>query len=135
MLHGIWLRDCATDSQKELVAMKDGKWPTIADIIKEVDSQCEQPFFEPKYKKLLGSLSSLTHGLSIQASMRLRQKLLAIEPTQEELTFLLQEICVFAILSNLAIAEIIENQENILNFTNMFEELVEIMKLNNYKRA
>ncbi len=117
-----WLRCCATQQQSEAVWSKDGKWKNIDIMLKDIDSYNKFSFFEHRYKSSYGILSSLTHGLSVQTSQRLKQKKLQFEPSDEALKALLKESCFLSILANTGIAEMLDNQKNINGLSIIFNK-------------
>lgn len=125
-IRGVWLRDCATEQQGKNVWAKDGKWLSFQKMLTEIDSHNEMPFFESKYKKSFGTMSSLTHGLGAQSSTRLRQKALKFSPSDTELTELLKEGCFLSIIANTGIAEIVKDEENISALENIYKQFLEI---------
>jgi hypothetical protein len=117
IIRGLWIFNCVKNREMaEQYAKKDGSWPTLESMVKNLDRMLESDsFFAKRYLgRNYGILSSFTHGLSYQTANRFDGKVMAMKLSQSDTTEIMSEVCYLSYLSNLTIA-FIANKQSVMD--------------------
>lgn len=122
-IRGAWLQLCASDEQAEDVWNRDGKWPDLVAMLKQIDAAhaLDKNYLTERYIQNIGILSSLTHGLKAQSYRRLVNKRMAFCVSDDEITGLLSEACFISIVATMGICEIANRVDAIIALKGTFE--------------
>jgi hypothetical protein len=113
VIRGLWVFHCVESQEAaERLAKKDGSWPTLELMVKNLDSMLESDaLFAKRYLgRNYGVLSSFTHGLSYQTANRFDGQIMAMKLSQSDTTAIMSEVCYLSYLSNITIAFIANKQ-------------------------
>ncbi|MFM2478836.1 DUF6988 family protein [Celerinatantimonas sp. MCCC 1A17872] len=113
VIRGMWVFHCVeTRESAELYAVKDGSWPSLESMVKNLDNKLENDsFFRKRYLgKNYGIMSSFTHGLSYQTANRFDGKVMTMKLSPSDTMAIMSEVCYLSYLSNLSIALIADEQ-------------------------
>lgn len=125
VIRGLWVFHCVeTRELAERYAVKDGSWPSLESMVKNLDNTFENDsFFGKRYLgKNYGVLSSFTHGLSYQTANRFDGKVMTMKLSRSDTTAIMSEVCYLSYMSNLTIAHIADAQGVVENLKQLWSK-------------
>jgi hypothetical protein len=124
-IRGSWVLYCATDVEVTNTLESNKKGKPLSTLVNELIIKDQGYDFLTRYAKssLKNILDSLSHGKSTQIGHRFDGNSIGFINDPEVIKVLIQEACLFSLLSHASIAEIAQDESMGAKVTELFEQM------------